>query len=191
VSTGLVLPTRLPLEELAEATFLRICSTAWAAKEPGFRASGLFRFDDPRRTFETLYVASAFKTCFFETVVRDKMTVPPDPAKLAERSVVVLTVATKELKLVKLHGTGAQQLKLNAAQLMSEGYTFTQELARSIHEHPDQPDGMVYRSRFDDDQLALVLFGRAAEKVRLFPGSRTISLDQTPELVMAACRYML
>jgi hypothetical protein len=34
-----------------------------------------------------------------------------------------------------------------------------------LHDHEDQPDGLIYRARHDDDQLSIALFERAAEKL--------------------------
>jgi hypothetical protein len=163
---------------------LRICRTAHAASEPGFRRSGKYRFDSPDQAFRTLYAARDFKTCFFETVVRDQGLQIPR-GEYEARSVVVLLLDTAALNLVPIHGTAAQQLGLNLAQVAGESYAFTQALSRAIHDHPDQPDGIVYRSRFDDGALAVVLFERGASRVRLFPETRAVALDTAHELTTA------
>jgi hypothetical protein len=57
------LPRDLPRQTMAEAIFLRICRTAHAGAEPGFRAAGVYRFDAPDRSFGTCYFARDFQTC--------------------------------------------------------------------------------------------------------------------------------
>ncbi|SDA10774.1 RES domain-containing protein [Nitrosospira sp. Nsp18] len=65
-------PATLPLHTFTEAAFFRICKTLYSSSEPGFRAAGTYRFDSPDQSFGTLYCARNFKTCFFETIVRDR-----------------------------------------------------------------------------------------------------------------------
>jgi RES domain len=180
------LPSALPRETppISEALFVRICRTAYASVEPGFRSAGVYRFDAPDRSFGTLYAARDFKTCFFETIVRDR----PFPLPLVEydsRSVAAILVDTSALHLVPVHGDAAKALHLNQAQLAAPDYAFTQALAKAIHDHADKPHGMVYRSRYDDDALAIVLFERGKAHVRLLPSSEPIALNMAKELTDA------
>lgn len=176
------LPAVLPLHTLTEAAFFRICRTKFSAKEPEFRNTGAYRFDAPDSSFGSLYCAHDFKTCFFETVVRDRPDLNIPIADYNDRSVVQLLLDTSKLKLAAIHGDGAKKLRLDLAELAGADYSYTQTLAKAIHDHASQPHGMVYRSRFDDSALALVLFGRAKPHVRLFPGSTPVELPQADEL---------
>jgi hypothetical protein len=170
------LPAVLPLHTFTEAAFFRICRTRYSAHEPEFRKTGTFRFDAPDNSFGSLYCARDFKTCFFETVVRDRPDLNIPIADYNDRSVVQLLLDTTKLKLVAIHGDGAEKLRLKLAELAGASYTYTQTLAKAIHDHANQPHGMVYRSRFDDSALALVLFERARAHVRLFPNSAPVEL---------------
>ncbi|SDA10782.1 RES domain-containing protein [Nitrosospira sp. Nsp18] len=89
---------------------------------------------------------------------------------------------TLKLRLVAIHGDGAQTLRLNLAELAGGDYTYPQALAKAIHDHASEPHGMVYRSRFDDDALAMVLFERAKPHVRIFPSSTPVALLNAKEL---------
>ncbi|HEX4448088.1 MAG TPA: RES family NAD+ phosphorylase [Polyangiaceae bacterium] len=183
---AIALPRELPRETMAEAIFLRICRTVHAGGEPGFRAAGIYRFDSPDRSFGTCYLARDFQTCFFETVVRD--TVLNDGrleiarSEYDSRSVVVLLLETSKVNLVPVHGAGAKKLGVNLADVAGADYAFPQALSKAVHDHASQPHGIVYRSRFDDDALAVVLFDRAKGYVRLFPSSAPTPLAAVPEM---------
>ncbi len=85
--------------------------------------------------------------------------------------------------LVDLFATrGVAQLRIDLAMLASDRYAGTQRLAGLIHAHPDRPHGILYRSRYDPDRPAMVLFGRAKPYVRLFPGAAPEPLARVPEL---------
>jgi hypothetical protein len=175
-------PVTLPLHTFTEAAFFRICKTMYSSSEPGFRAAGTYRFDSPDQSFGTLYCARNFKTCFFETIVRDRPDLKIPAADYNNRSAVQLLLDTLKLRLVTIHGDGAQTLRLNLAELAGADYTYPQALAKAIHDHGSEPHGMVYRSRFDDDALAMVLFERAKPHVRIFPCSTPVALLDAKEL---------
>ena len=179
------LPKRLPLETLSEAGHFRIARTAHADREPSFRNARIYRFDAPDGEFGTLYCARNFKTCFLETVVRDRPDLTLSSADFHARSVLFLLLDTEKLRLVPLYGDAATRMRLDAADLMGKDYRYTQALAKLIHDHADAPDGIVYRSRFDSGTTAVVLFDRAAPRVRLFPGSGPVKFGDAEELTAA------
>jgi hypothetical protein len=182
--------TDLPWATLSEALYFRISTMTRAPREPSFHTGGGSRFDDPEATFETLYAARKFSTCFLETVVRDKDRREIAQGELAQRALVLLAVDTSALKVVELHGSGARALGLNAAQLQAvdNDYALTRAIAKALHDHDARPHGLVYRSRFNDEELALVLFGRARPYVRILPGATPVSLLETIEVTGLACR---
>lgn len=177
------LPARLPrAEKLTEAGFFRIVRTKYRSSEPSFRKEAIYRFDSPDKSFGTLYCARDFKTCFLETVVRDRPTLRIPGNEYDSRSVVFLLLDTSQLDLVPLYGKAITQMRLDSADLLGKDYGFTQTLAKDIHDHPDAPDGMIYRARFDTDSLAIVLFDRAIPRVRLFPRSSPVKFKDAREL---------
>lgn len=178
------LPVQLPRELLREAVLMRVARLAFASSEPSFRNAAVYRFDAPDKSFGTLYAARDFATCFFETIVREGGPEIPR-SEYESRGVACLLVDALKLRLVPLHGDGAKQLGLNLAQLASADYSVTQALAKEIHDHPEQPHGIVYRSRFDDGAFAVVLFERARPHVRLFPSTSVVALTDAPELAEA------
>jgi len=180
----------LPWEEEHDALFLRISGMKHLGSEPSFRAAGLYRYDAPDGSFETLYAAHSFRTCFYETVIRDKTTKDISESVLADRALLLLTIDVTQLRLVKLHGNGATKLRVDQSQLQNsdDRYPVTQQIAKVLHDHPSRPHGIVYRSRFNDDELALALFGRARDYVHLLRGTTPISLLEAGDLVGIACK---
>lgn len=185
------LPWRLPLTSPRDALLLRICSTAFADKEPCFRATRSYRFDDPEGKFETLYCAASFATCYHETVIRERRIDPATnriviPRALHDsRSLSLLLVDWSRLRVVQLCDEGAQRLGYDASMLMGADYEPTQALARTLYEHPEALHGAVYRSRFDMRALAVVLFDRARPHVRLHPGAKPMPLNEVSETFLA------
>lgn len=176
------LPVVLLLETLTEAAFFRIALTKHCATEPSFRKARRYRFDAPDGSFGTLYCARDFKTCFLETLLRDRPGLDVLQADYAARSVLMLLLDTSRLRLVSLHGDAAIILRLDSAELMGMDYDYTQALSKMIYDHPSKPDGIVYRSRFDSEYSAVALFDRAHLHVRLFPNSTPVSLSAAREL---------
>lgn len=183
------LPTTLPLATLRDAILVRICASAYAHLEPSFRATKKYRFDDPQGKFGTLYCSPSFLTCYYETVVRSAELdptgnyIPISRAYHDSRSLVQIVVDLSKLRLVKLMDSGAAQMGFDASVLMGAKYRPTQALARALYSHPNQVHGAVYRSRFDMESMAIVLFDRALPHVQLYPGSTPVSLTRLDELI--------
>lgn len=179
------LPKTLPTETLTEAGFFRIAKRNYSTSEPSFRNAKVYRFDAPSGEFGTLYCARDFKTCFLETVIRDQPGLNLSLADFKQRCALFLLIDTQKLKLVPVHGDAATRMRLDSAHLLGADYSYTQALSKAIHDHADQAHGIVYRSRFDSSQMALVLFDRAKPFVRLFPNSQPVSFEDAPELTDA------
>ena len=191
MATAPPLPTRLPFITPRDGLMLRICSTAYADKEPCFRATRSFRFDDPNGKFETLYCAASFETCYHETVVRDRPLdsasgrIPIPRAVHDTKSLSMVLVDWSRLRIVHLCDDGAHQVGCDASMLMGADYVPTQALAHALYEHPGAPDGAVYRSRFNMSSQAVVLFDRAKAHVRLHPAARPTPLTEMNETFFA------
>lgn len=179
------LPPTLLFEELSEAAYFRICSKDYGASEPSFRTGGDYRFDAPDGSYNTLYCARNFTTCFFETVVRDNDYTQLSRAVFDNKMAVLLLLDLSELRLVQMYGKGAQLAGQNMSVLTGEDYDKTQALSKAIHEHASAPDGIVYRSRYDDTSTAVVLFERARPRVRFYPGTEPIPFNDVSELTQA------
>lgn len=84
--------------------------------------------------------------------------------ELAALSVARIEV-TEELHLVAFHGPGLARLSTSAA-VSNGAYEDGRPWAAALHSHPEPPDGIAWRSRVDNEGIAIALFDRAAHKVR-------------------------
>lgn len=180
------LPKSLSWAHQTDAVLFRICSTAFTDVEPGFRATKSCRFDDPRQEFTTLYCASDFATCYSETLLRDGTFDYDDSQYVVSRaihesrSLTVVVADLLKLRLVDLFGEGIRKMGLDASVGLG-AYSTTQELALSLYEHAEKPDGIVYHSRLSPGRSAVVFFDRALPHIRLFPGLKPTPLPELRE----------
>ena len=152
----------LPIQILDRHTkIFRIHRTALGAKF--FGASADWRFDDPNKSYGTLYAGLTPEIAFAETLLRGKGTLIAE-AELKLRSLCTFTVRD-DIRLVELHGKRMFKIDANANVTSGLPYNASQAWSSAFHHHPDAPDGIVYRGTRDNSQFALVLFDRAKHKI--------------------------
>jgi RES domain-containing protein len=69
--------------------------------------------------------------------------------------------AGRKLRLASLHGNGLRRLGATRAQLIDSDTEHYQALAawgQALHDCPAEPDGLIWRSRFYDDDFTIMLF---------------------------------
>jgi hypothetical protein len=161
----------LPLHFITDLVF-RIFPTGrdplWFGPAPGDALRG--RFDDPKRarpeaeagaTFGVCYLGDTREAAFAESFLRRPGVRLLSRAALDARELAEIAV-TRPLMLVQLFGPGLAVLGATAA--VSHGpHDVARRWARALWLHPDQPDGIAYRCRHDDDELAIALFDRARD----------------------------
>jgi hypothetical protein len=99
------------------------------------------------------------ETVFHDVPVRGTKHVPY--AMLLHRLVVAL-VPRRDLTLVDLTSPGLRRLELTHRELIDSdprSYRATASWAEALHDHPAQPDGLLWVSRQHNTSTALVLFG--------------------------------
>jgi len=99
------------------------------------------------------------ETVFHDVPVRGTKHVPY--ALLLHRLVVAL-VPQRDLALVDLTSPGLSRLQLAHRELIDSdprSYPATAAWARALHDHPTQPDGLLWVSRQHNTSTAVVLFG--------------------------------
>lgn len=113
-----------------------------------------YRFDDPVGAYGVLYAAHAPDGAFVETFLRFPIPTLMDRSDLDARGCARIEV-TRDLRLVPLHSHHLVPLGATAevAHGPESAYGLPQSWSRAIHEHPDQFDGIQYRSRHDDNAL--------------------------------------
>jgi hypothetical protein len=120
------------------------------------------RFDAPGGEYGICYFGDSPEVCVAETIVRQPTTRVVPRARLEERAVVRVPVV-RELTLVRVHGPGLVRLGIGAEVAHGDPYGVCQSLALSFWNHPEAPDGIEYRSRWDNDRFCFALFDRAAD----------------------------
>jgi hypothetical protein len=155
----------------------------------GRHASG--RFDAPRRSFGVCYAAMAMSGAFIEVFGRNPHPRHPmrqvDPLELAARSIAVFSAA--KLRLVDLAGDGLSKLGLTVSILATTKYETTRAWSQVFHAHPGKPDGILYRSRHDPEQLCIALFDRASKKLRVEADERLDGKNGMRLLAPALAKY--
>jgi hypothetical protein len=126
-----------------------------------FGRSGDNRFDAPAGEFGVLYVAKDERGAFIETFGHATGVRLVDHREIAARGLVRI-VPRRPLRLVNLTGAGLARLGADARLTAGESYDPPHRWARAIHDHPTQPDGIVYTARHDPSRLCAGIFDRAA-----------------------------
>jgi len=124
-----------------------------------FSRSGDGRFDAPAGQFGTLYVAGDVHGAFIETLGHATGRTSIDWDEIEARALAEVMVS-RPLRLVDLSGEGLAHIGADD-RLTSSNYATSQAWALSLHEHPEQPDGLYYRARHDPSRLCAAIFGRA------------------------------
>lgn len=151
----------------------------WFGPAPGERPGS--RFDDPLRaqatavgtaagaatvvTFGTCYLGLSREAAFAESFLRRPQLDAIDRATVDARNMAEL-VTTRALKLVALLGPGLKAAGATAA-VPHGPQSVARRWARALWEHPSAPDGIAYRCRHDDAEIAIALFDRARGALQL------------------------
>ncbi len=121
------------------------------------------RFDDARGEFGVCYFGRTREAAFAETFLRQP------PVRLLSREFIdTLGFAEfsvrRSLRVVQSYGPGLARLGATSA-VASGPYEVTRRWSRAFWQHPSAPDGIQYRCRHDDAEMAIALYDRAAESI--------------------------
>jgi len=122
--------------------------------KPGVSGSR-FRFDAPNDEFGVLYASQSFDACVAETIVRDQfeegeLPLQLEEAQLAARSVSTLKTSSGSLRLVDLTEP-VTHLGCTAQVLSDPEYAAPNLWSKALHDHPEQVDGIYFRSRYANE----------------------------------------
>lgn len=124
-----------------------------------FGSSGENRFDTPG--CGTLYLARRIQGSFVEVFCRKPHR---GISRVSEVHLNEYRVAefrsSRRLRLVDPAGKGLVRMGLDA-RLATGSYKLAQQWAAAFQKHPDQADGILYRSRHDPKQQLAAIFERA------------------------------
>jgi hypothetical protein len=124
------------------------------------------RFDDPLGEFGVLYGALDPEAAFAEVFLRQLSLMLVRELDLRERAVA--EIACKNLQCVDLTGAGLRRVSCDNRIATEIPYVTTAQWSRAFFGHPQQPDGMIYRSRHNPRFKCVALFDRCRSK--LSPG---------------------
>lgn len=175
--SGLPEPPR-GLDRVALRTVQVRASQLWrlsrhATGEPHFGRSGANRFDDPTRAtsrrFGTCYFGLGLEVAIAETVLHDEMPVR-GRFEIAARALEdhhCVRFAGGLLTLADLTGMALKALVGSSEISTILSYDLPQRWSRALHRHPAAVDGLLYMSRHVNSEKAVVVFDRAATKLRM------------------------
>ncbi|ESZ10150.1 RES family NAD+ phosphorylase [Mesorhizobium sp. L48C026A00] len=141
-----------------------------------FDTSTTGRFNAPDASYGVLYTAKGASGAFAETFLRTPGRTLID-SDLLQRKAYVHLSAKRDLKLIRLAGTGLA--RLGATGEVSHGglpYDVPQTWSQALLRHPINADGIAYHARHDDTELCYALFDRSAGAIE--EKERQVDLDQ-------------
>lgn len=180
----------LPLHPApAGTTLFRIVLTD---KEPLFFGPGpgdppAGRFDAADGSFRTCYAGLTPEACFAETFLR-RLPGRPIEAALIRMMALVRLKLLRPLALVALHGPGLAQIAATAA-VVHGTYATSRPWAAALFAHPQHPDGLCWRSRFDDSLFCVALFDRCKDDLQA--GEKVSLISQQALLLALIDRWRL
>ncbi|HEX5832142.1 MAG TPA: RES family NAD+ phosphorylase [Gemmatimonadaceae bacterium] len=111
-------------------------------------------------SFGVCYLGLSREAAFAESFLHPRIRVISRAAVDARAMTSVAT--SRPLQLVTLHGPGLAAV--GAAAAVTHGpHATARRWARALWRHPARPDGLAYRCRHDDDELAVALFDHAVD----------------------------
>lgn len=118
---------------------------------PGASEPPAGRFDATNGSFRTCYAGMTPETCFAEKFLRlgERTTEESFLQKIALARIELL----QPLTLVALHGQGLSSVSATASAVNGP-YASSRLWSAALHAHPQRPDGLCWRSRFDDSRYA-------------------------------------
>lgn len=123
------------------------------------------RFDDPQRQFGVTYLALSREGAFAETFLRRI------PARFisrthADRRSMATVRLSRAMTVCLVQGRGLPRLGATAA-ISAGDQAAARAWSRAIWEHFPDIDGLQYRTRYDNDEIALAVYDRASDALEL------------------------
>ncbi|MFA6032691.1 MAG: RES family NAD+ phosphorylase [Myxococcota bacterium] len=132
------------------------------------------RFSDPRRRldanrFGVLYLGDSLKVCFLEIVLRDRREgiiddLPIEEVELTRRRYAEIATTT-DLRLVDLRGDNGVRMGVPTDVVRAQRQNLARQWSLAFHEHPSQPDGILYPSRLNGE-TNLAIYNRSIGKLQ-------------------------
>lgn len=177
----------LPLVSI-QATWYRLHS---ADRPAGyFGRAGLHRFDDPDRSFGVLYLGDSPHCCFVETFGRSEHSTRIVTSHSLQQRALAHVEFQQPTRVVDLTGAGLAHISADS-RLVTGSYEVAQRWSVSLWAHPEQPDGVLYRSRHDPARLCLARFERASSLIQVSSLGNLLAPEHTELLADILDTYAL
>ncbi len=137
-----------------------------------FGRTGECRFDAPApdRAFGVLYLAADIHCAFIETFGHGHVTRGRLVTQGAlQQKRLALVRFRRPLFLVDLRDAGLARIGADL-RLCAGDYDISQAWSGALHDHPQAPDGVLYRSRHDPGRLCAAVYERAQAHVTFTDG---------------------
>ncbi len=129
-----------------------------------FDRSGKGRFDSSVQSYGILYVGNDIHVSWIECYGRTHGEKGVSEDTLRQRNLYTIE---SQRPLVFADVTGSGLVKMGVDSRLSSGsYTVARQWAQAIHDHPQQVDGIRYRSRHDDGRYCLGIFDRCKNELQ-------------------------
>jgi len=145
-----------------------------------------YRFDAPDGDYGVLYVGADPHVAFIESFQIAGLHPVITESKLRDRSLSLIRIR-RPVRLANLADTGGLTRVGADARVFTAKYTVSQRWSRALRNHPELPDGILYRPRHDPARLAAALFERIADEVTV--ETTGIWLDQKTALAEVLDTY--
>jgi hypothetical protein len=129
-----------------------------------FDRSGKGRFDGPEQSYGILYVGDDTHVSWIECYGRAHGAKGVSEQTLMQRNLFEID-SQRPLSLADVTGSGLVKLGADA-RLSSGSYAVARQWAQAIHNHPQQVDGIRYRSRHDDGRYCFGIFDRCKNQLQ-------------------------
>lgn len=129
-----------------------------------FGRNRAFRFDAPDGEYGVLYAGADPHVAFIETFQIAGIHPAITEWELRQRSLSLVRIG-RPARLVNLAESGALTRIGADARIFTAAYRASQHWSRAIHNHPERPDGILYRPRHDPARLAAAFFDGITDQV--------------------------
>jgi RES domain len=154
-----------------------------------FGKSASERFDDPRRRYGVLYAALQAEAAFAEVFLRHLSLMLIAELDLHGRALG--EIACSPLHCVDLSAAGLRRLSCDNRIATEKPYQTTQQWSQAFFEHPQQPDGIIYRCRHNPQFKCVALFDRAQPRIKLVESAGLMGAVMRGWTVAEVKRYHL
>jgi hypothetical protein len=174
----------LPLQRVDGSVF-RIHRTTFNCLYFGKKQSE--RFDDPLGQYGVLYAALQPEAAFAEVFLRHLSLMLIPESSIHERSISELHVVG--IRCVDLSGAGLRRVSCDNRIATEKPYPTVWQWSRALFTHPQEPDGLIYRSRHNPQFKCLALFDRCETRVTLKGSEPLMSGSRRAWTVKQIARY--